>query len=249
MEFNSIDPIGHEEEPRRLFRSHRLRRGIYILPSMFTVANLLCGYYAILAIFEGKPEYFDKAACAIGFAILFDSLDGRVARLMGTDSEFGKQFDSLADVVSFGMAPAFLAYAWGIRALAAANTSGLGSPHAVGLADRLLLPRLLRLAARAIQYSGDGAWRQPVLRRNADAGGGRDDSGNGTCFQESHTGWARGAHVVGAWLLVLGLLMSSSVRYYSFKEVKWTRRMPSLAIILLVIVIASIVLFSQGHTL
>src|SRR5579862_2159608 len=121
MEFNSIDPIGHEEEPRRLFRNHRLRRGIYILPSMFTVANMLCGYYAILATLEGQASDFDNAARAIGFAIIFDSLDGRVARAMGTNSEFGKQFDSLADVISFGMAPAFLAYAWGIRAFAAAS--------------------------------------------------------------------------------------------------------------------------------
>src|SRR5579862_5388479 len=120
MDFNSIDPIGREEEPGQQSRRKRLRRGIYILPSMFTVANLLCGYYAILAVFEGKPEFFDRAACAIGFAILFDSLDGRVARAMGTNSEFGKQFDSLADIVSFGMAPAFLAYAWGVRAAAEA---------------------------------------------------------------------------------------------------------------------------------
>ena len=119
MEFNTIDPIGHEEEPRRLFRNHRLRRGIYILPSVFTVANLLCGYYAILATLEGRVGDFDNAACAIGFAIIFDSLDGRVARAMGTNSEFGKQFDSLADIVSFGIAPAFLAYAWGVRAMAA----------------------------------------------------------------------------------------------------------------------------------
>src|SRR5579862_5813864 len=121
MEFNSIDPIGHEEEPRRLFRNHRLRRGIYILPSVFTVANLLCGYYAILATLEGTTADFDNAAKAIGIAIVFDSLDGRVARAMGTNSEFGKQFDSLADIVSFGIAPAFLAYAWGIHALAAVS--------------------------------------------------------------------------------------------------------------------------------
>src|SRR5580700_8593849 len=118
MEFNSIDPIGHEEEPRRIFRNHRLRRGIYILPSMFTVANLLCGYYAILATLDGRTTDFDNAARAIGIAILFDSLDGRVARAMGTNSEFGKQFDSLADVVSFGIAPAVLAYVWGVRSMA-----------------------------------------------------------------------------------------------------------------------------------
>ena len=62
MEFNSIDPIGHEEEPRRLFRNHRLRRGVYLLPSAFTVANLLCGYYAILATLDGHADDFDNAA-------------------------------------------------------------------------------------------------------------------------------------------------------------------------------------------
>ena len=118
MEFNSIDPIGHEEESRRPFRNHRLRRGVYLLPSIFTVANLLCGYYAVLGTLEGQVTDLDNAARAIGLAILFDSLDGRVARAMGTNSEFGKQFDSLADIVSFGLAPAFLAYAWGVRGLA-----------------------------------------------------------------------------------------------------------------------------------
>ena len=125
MDFNNLDPIGREEgERRRPFRNHRLRRGVYILPSVFTVANLLCGYYAILATLEGTTVDMDNAARAIGFAIVFDSLDGRVARAMGTNSEFGKQFDSLADVVSFGMAPAFLAYAWGVHAAAA-----IGAPE------------------------------------------------------------------------------------------------------------------------
>src|SRR5580704_9026196 len=123
MEFNGLDPIGNEESPRGRFRKDRLRRGIYILPSIFTVANLLCGYYAILASLDGKVTDFDNAARAIGLAIVFDSLDGRVARMMHTSSEFGKEFDSLADVVSFGLAPAVLAYAWGIRAMAAADSS------------------------------------------------------------------------------------------------------------------------------
>src|ERR1700685_432064 len=93
MEFNGIDPIGHEDEPRRLFRNRGRRRGVYLLPTFLTVANLLCGYYAILATLEGQVSDFDNAARAIGIAILFDSLDGRVARAMGTNSEFGKQFD------------------------------------------------------------------------------------------------------------------------------------------------------------
>src|SRR5580692_3422510 len=99
----------------------RLRRGIFLIPSLFTVANLLCGYYASIAALVGGREDFDHAAKAIGIAILFDSLDGRIARMTGTNTEFGVQFDSLADVVSFGIAPAILAYAWGYRSLVAAN--------------------------------------------------------------------------------------------------------------------------------
>src|SRR3984885_3522421 len=116
METNGIDAYPREAER---VTQRPARRGAYILPGIFTVANLLCGYYAVLATLEGAPTDLDNAARAIGIAILFDSLDGRVARAMGTNSEFGKQFDSLADVVSFGVAPAFLAYVWGVRAMAA----------------------------------------------------------------------------------------------------------------------------------
>src|SRR5260370_40308008 len=86
----------------RRLRSTRLRRGIFLLPSVFTVANLLCGYYAVVATLGGGHEQFDRAAKAIGFAMLFDSLDGRVARMTGTPSECGVQVDSRAGGVSFG---------------------------------------------------------------------------------------------------------------------------------------------------
>ena len=82
---------------------------------------MLCGYYAVLATLDGRTVDFDKAACAIGFAYLFDSLDGRIARLMKTESAFGREFDSLADIISFGIAPACLAYEWGVHILAAGN--------------------------------------------------------------------------------------------------------------------------------
>ncbi len=112
------DPEQHEIpfQGRRI-KNPRLRRGIFLLPSLFTVANLLCGYYAVVASLLGGRDNFDHAAKAIGFAILFDSLDGRVARMTGTNTEFGVQLDSLADVVSFGIAPAVMAYAWGVRSL------------------------------------------------------------------------------------------------------------------------------------
>ena len=101
----------------RRFKNPRMRRGIFLLPSLFTGANLLCGYYAVVAALIGGHDDFDHAAKAIGLAIVFDSMDGRVARMTGTNTEFGVQFDSLADVVSFGIAPAVLAYAWGVRNL------------------------------------------------------------------------------------------------------------------------------------
>src|SRR5580765_6208366 len=91
-------------------RNHRLRRGIYLLPSAMTVANLLCGFYAVLATVKGSIGDLDNAARAIGLAILFDALDGFVARATGTNTDFGKQFDSLADMVSFGIAPAILGF-------------------------------------------------------------------------------------------------------------------------------------------
>jgi CDP-diacylglycerol---serine O-phosphatidyltransferase len=243
MEFNSIDPIGQEGEPRRLFRNPRLRRGIYILPSVFTVANLLCGYYAILATLDGQTSDFDHAAAAIGVAILFDSLDGRVARAMGTNSEFGKQFDSLADVVSFGMAPAFLAYAWGVHALAATS------------APDLHLTQLAWLVG--FFYLGCCAWRLARFNIQGMApGGNRFFAGMPTpaaagmiaATVHAFVNPLQDGRVSLLWLLLvfaMGVLMSSSIRYYSFKDIPWARRQPSLAVVMLVLLIGAVVLFSQ----
>ncbi len=96
------------------------RKGLYILPSIFTAANMAAGYYAISQAIQGTavdPWHFDHAAKAIGFAILFDGLDGRIARLTNTASAFGRELDSLADIIAFGIAPAILAWLWGFRAL------------------------------------------------------------------------------------------------------------------------------------
>jgi len=122
-----MGPIEQQEIPfegKRL-RNLKRRRGIFLLPAMMTSANLLCGYYAVVASLIGAPEDLDRAAKAIGLAILFDSLDGRIARMTGTTTEFGVQFDSLADVVSFGIAPAILAYAWGFRSVTTMAGEGL----------------------------------------------------------------------------------------------------------------------------
>jgi len=95
-------------------RSRHLRRGIYLLPTLFTVGNLFCGYSAVVLASQGAVS---QAALLIIVAGVLDGLDGRLARLTGTTSAFGLQFDSLADIVSFGVAPAVLSYQWSLRPL------------------------------------------------------------------------------------------------------------------------------------
>ncbi len=104
--------------------SRRPRRAAYALPTLFTAGNLYLGFFSILKSFEGAMavsgglqgavEQWKMAAVAIGFAVMLDGLDGRIARLTGTESDFGKEMDSLADVITFGVAPAILAYVWGL---------------------------------------------------------------------------------------------------------------------------------------
>jgi CDP-diacylglycerol--serine O-phosphatidyltransferase len=240
MEFDQLDPIGNEEESRRALRNHRLRRGVYILPSIFTVANLLCGYYAVLATLEGQ---FDNAARAIGFAIIFDALDGGVARAMHTNSEFGKQFDSLADVVTFGIAPAFLAYAWGVHADAAADA--LPAFHLVQLGWLVgffyMVCCAWRLARFNIQGMAPGGSRYFAGLPTPAA------AGMIAAMVHGFRNPIQDARISLLWLLlilVLGVLMSSSVRYYSFKDIQWTRRLPSLNVVLVALLVGSIILFS-----
>ncbi len=92
----------------------RFRRGVYLLPSLFTLGNMFCGYACIVYAMRGE---YETAAPFIGFAYLLDVLDGGIARMTGSDSAFGLQFDSLADVISFGIAPAILSFAWGLSSL------------------------------------------------------------------------------------------------------------------------------------
>lgn len=115
------------EETEQKVEHKGLKKGLYLLPSSFTAANIAMGFLAVIASLRGfqivaiNPEqaaiYFDYAAKAIGFAILFDTLDGRVARMTKTTTEIGVQLDSFADVLTFGIAPIVLAYAWAIGAV------------------------------------------------------------------------------------------------------------------------------------
>jgi CDP-diacylglycerol--serine O-phosphatidyltransferase len=111
-----LDPALRRRSALRRFgrRPREFRRGIFLLPSLFTVANMFCGYACVVHAMLGQ---LDMAAPFIGFAIVLDMLDGRIARMTGTATAFGLELDSLADVISFGLAPAVLAFAWGLSEL------------------------------------------------------------------------------------------------------------------------------------
>lgn len=236
-----MKPINYEAEepPRR--RNHKLRHGVYILPSFFTVLNLLCGYYAILETLRGGAENLDNAAHGIGYAIVFDILDGLVARATGTSSEFGKQFDSLADVVSFGIAPAFLAFGWGVRGVMLSQS--VAAPHVVQIGWLACFTFVVFCAWRLARYNigmAGGSRYFVGLQTPAAAG---------VIAACVHAMWNpiedwRKSLVWIALVIFLGLLMASKVRYYRI-SVDWGRRQPSLAVVLMALIVAAIFKYSE----
>jgi CDP-diacylglycerol---serine O-phosphatidyltransferase len=108
------EPADEKLSGEAVTRPRRLGRSVFVLPSLFTVGNIFCGYYAILATMD---RHFGQAAHAIGIAIILDMLDGRIARLTNSSTGFGLQLDSLADVISFGIAPSVLALKWGLATI------------------------------------------------------------------------------------------------------------------------------------
>ncbi len=233
-------------EGRRHRTQARLRRGIFLLPAMMTSANLLCGYYAVVASLMGTPEDFNHAAKAIGIAIIFDSLDGRIARMTGTNTEFGVQFDSLADVVSFGIAPAVLAYAWGVRSVTNLAPDAF---HQLGRFGWLCCLAFLiccawRLARFNVQGMAPGGSKFFVGMPTPAAAG-----VIASIVHAFHEGgplqdWKWSV----PWLLLavaLGGLMTSTIRYYSFKDLPWSKKQPGVLILLLLILGAVVWLYSE----
>jgi len=232
-------------EGRRRVRNHKLRRGIFLLPSLFTVGNLLCGYYAAASSLAGGADDFDRAAKAIGLAIFFDSLDGRVARLVGANTEFGVQFDSLADVVSFGIAPGLLAFAWGIRHL-----PGLDSAQDIQQIAHFgwwfclafVVCCAWRLARFNVQGMAPGSSKYFVGMPTPAAAGMLAATIHAFPSPLQEKWWAV------AWVvlvLALAALMTSTIRFYSFKDIPWTRKQPSLTIVLLALLAAAIWRWSE----
>ncbi len=111
---SKVKNSNHADEDQIFAHSKKLRRSIYLLPSAFTVGNIFCGFLAVISCLS---QQFDVAAIAIGVAVVLDGLDGRVARMANVTSDFGLQLDSLADAISFGIAPAILIYSWGLQDL------------------------------------------------------------------------------------------------------------------------------------
>lgn len=197
------------------------RQGIYLLPNLFTTASLFAGFYAIVQAMNGA---FDRAAIAIFVAMVLDSLDGRVARLTRTQSEFGAEFDSLSDMVSFGAAPALIMYEWALKDLgrlgwiaaftycAAAALRLARFNTNIDVVDKRFFQGLPSPAAAAlvvgfIWVSDDfGIRREDVLRA-----------------------------IACALTFFAGITMVTNIRFYSFKDLNVRRSVPFWAALLMVL--------------
>jgi CDP-diacylglycerol--serine O-phosphatidyltransferase len=235
-----IDPKSPDRRPRR---------AAYALPTLFTAGNIFLGFVSILRSFRGSmaamtggldaPEHFAIAAKAIGAAVFLDGLDGRIARMTNTTSDFGREMDSLADVISFGIAPAVLAYAWGVQFI-----DGTLGPHTRDQITRFgTFAAFLFLLCGAARLARFNIQKNPVPKNP-----GRTDRKYfvglpipagaamvaGVVFAadgEPLAYWPFSA----AWLVlltVLGLLMVSTWRYYSFKGISLSKPYTPLIIIL-----------------
>lgn len=197
------------------------RRGIYLLPNLFTTAGLFAGFFAIIAAMDGR---FEAAAIAVFIAMFMDGLDGRIARMTNTQSDFGKEYDSLADMVSFGLAPALVMYLWALQPLgkigfACAFIYAAGAAlrlarfnTQVGIIDKRYFQGLASPAAAAVVvgfvwWGHDAGWNTADIT------------------------WLAAFLTAGA-----GLLMVSNVRYSSFKDQDLKGRVPFFKILIVVAV-------------
>jgi CDP-diacylglycerol--serine O-phosphatidyltransferase len=207
-------------------------RGIYLLPNLLTTAGLFSGFYAVVSSMNG---HFISAAVAIFIAMIFDGLDGRVARMTNTQSEFGAEYDSMADMLSFGIAPGIVAYNWALSsfgkfgwlaafvyvACAALRLSRFNTQ--VGIADKRYFQGLASPAAAGVVASL--IWVGSEYKING------QDYG----------------YLVGIITIILGLLMVSNFRYNSFKEVDWKGKVNF--VVVLLIVLAFVVVASSPENI
>ncbi len=217
-------------------RPHRLRKGIYVLPNLFTLAALFGGFYAIVMAMN---ERFELAALGVFCAMVLDSLDGRVARMTHTQSAFGEQMDSLADMVSFGAAPALIAYEWALRGLGRwgwiaafiycacaalrlarfnVNTSVVDKRYFQGLPSPAAAALVMGLLWLMTEAGVKGSEQLPLL-------GGL---------------WVDVDWIMFAFTLYAGLTMVTNVPFYSFKDLRMKKSVPFAVIVLIALGIAVI---------
>lgn len=228
----------------------RLRKGMYILPSLFTTANIAAGFYAIISTTHGSfadPAHLDYAAKAIGFAVLFDGLDGRIARMTHTESEFGKELDSLADVITFGVAPALLAWMWGFHLLPTDIPPDIRR-WVIELGSIACFAFLLMGASRLARFNitSNPQPSNPGRPGKKYFVGMPIPAGAGVIAAVVHfsagvpiTSWMTSA----SWLMmviVVAYLMVSTWRFYSFKDIDFRSRHPFRLIIFIGVIFAAI---------
>src|SRR5580700_1038269 len=236
--------------PRR-----RLSKGMYILPSLVTTANIAMGYYAILEVMHasgGEYWHLDNAAKAIGFAVFFDGLDGRIARMTGTTSDFGRELDSLADAITFGVAPAMLAWTWGFHLM---PTVLLTDWH-IKLTQLGAIASFLFLMAGASRLARFNITSNPQPSNPGRPGkkyfvGMPIPAGAGVIAAVVH--FSGGDPISSLWSCITWMLitvataylMVSTWRFYSFKDIDFRSRQPFRLIILFALLFAGIWFFSR----
>ena len=222
--------VGVTVKKRRLqrlrFKRFNFRKALFVLPNLFTTSNIFCGFYAImLASGDPGPSQFFLASLAIFFGVFFDMVDGRVARLTKTQSEFGVQLDSLADVVTFGLAPAIIAYKWGLSQL------GLLGVLVAFLYLTCGMLRLARFNVLATHSSGSKKYFMGLPIPLAAGVLVAILMAHQTTYGSLVT---RQGYVV-LLVLALSFLMVSTIRYRSFKDFKPSKKSLSVLAVLVAV--------------
>ncbi|HUS19114.1 MAG TPA: phosphatidylcholine/phosphatidylserine synthase [Terriglobales bacterium] len=230
----NVRPMRRMEDFRR---NKRVRKGMFVLPSLFTAGNIAAGYFAISQIMQGvagDAVRFDYAAIAIGFAVLFDGLDGRIARMTGTSSDFGKELDSLADVITFGVAPALLAYMWGCRFAEAPFGNGDFQTKLIKLGAVMTFLFLTACASRLARFNiqSDPQPSNPGRPGRKYFVGMPTPAGAGIVAAVVHL--SGGVPIRQWWLSLIwsllvfsvGYLMVCTWRFYSFKDIDFKKQHP-----------------------
>lgn len=210
------------------------RRGIYLLPNLLTTGALFAGFYSIVAAIDGN---FQNAAWAIYIAMFLDGLDGRVARMTSTASEFGKEYDSLSDMVSFGLAPALVTYQWGVERL---SEYGMLWGRLGWLAAFLYAAAA---AFRLARFNTNSAWQDRRYFQGLSSPAAAAAVGSMVWVSAAYEIEGLVALVAGITITaVAGLLMMSRFRYLSFKDIRPGHRVRFTNLLLIPLVIIVIAL-------